>query len=151
MTFLGMYSNDGANRFRSTPCILSENFYISTSLIVHIFLSCWTLKTALIWCLCIAHGLHQQIVRNWNEQVQKKWWASTSDDDNDDDDNTSVMLRTLTLIFSYVMDHNCNPVSRFMMYPTNHSSSHGILDFFLQYVLFVYTFIIHICIFASKL
>lgn len=23
----------------------------------------------------------------------------------DDDDNTSVMIRTLTLIFSYVMDH----------------------------------------------
>lgn len=37
VTFLGMYSNDEANRFPSTPCILSENFYISTGLIVHLF------------------------------------------------------------------------------------------------------------------
>lgn len=81
-------------------------------------------------------------------KYRKKWWASTSDDDNDDDDNTSVMFRTLTLIFSYVMDHNCNPVSRFMMYPTNHSSSHGILDFFFAIrtvCLYIYNTHMYIC------
>lgn len=109
------------------------------------FLSCWTLETALIWCLCTAHSLHQQIVRNWNEEVQRK---------NDEPRqvttttmyNTSVMFRTLTLIFSYVMDHNCNPVSRFMMYPTNHSSSHGILDFFATRTVCLYIYNTHMYI-----
>ena len=59
----------------------------------------------------------------------------SGDDDNDDDedDNTSVMIRTLTLIFSYVMDHTqLQSGSKVTMYQTIHSTRLGSYTEFLD-------------------